>query len=410
MTTPDMSWSGQDHFFGPARAQAAAQIVVEHPVPAHPRDAARFHYARGEVERAAALQGRIMVEEQPTADDYLFMGLVHHASANLSAAIALLQDGIIRFPSNANMHENLAVVLLAAGSHTAAVHAAEAAIALGSDSANLRDCLCEAQERLGRPDLAVAAGRAALEAKDRRFGNAQPLARIPDGRPQAFNPDMPAQNLIVYTLWGNDARYQVPLAENARIVSHLFPGWTMRVYHDVAVDPAYLADLAGFGVQLCAMALPPGLPAYRRLLWRFEPIADPTVRRFLIRDADSLLSVKERVAVDAWLASAAYFHTMRDWYTHTDLLLAGMWGGVGGILPGPAALMAAYSNWRAETDHIDQDLLSETVWPIARQSILIHDSIFQPCLGSVAFPPFGAMLPGHHIGQNAFLNFKKNGY
>jgi tetratricopeptide (TPR) repeat protein len=404
-----MSWSGHGHYFGHARTSAVDEIAVEIPIPSDRRAAARFHYERGEIDRAGELQGQIMAGDQPTADDYLFMGLVHHASANLSAGIALLQDGIARFPDNAAMHENLAVLLLTAGAHAAAVQAAEAAIALGSASPNLHDCLCEAQERLGRPDLAVAAGRVSLEAKDRRFSSVETTVRIPEGRPQPFNPDLPAQNLIVYTLWGNDTRYQVPLAENARILPHLFPGWTMRVYHDVAVDPAFLADLAGFGVQLWPMALRPGVPGHRRLLWRFEPIADPTVRRFLIRDADSLLSVKERVAVDAWLASSAYFHAMRDWYTHTDLLLAGMWGGVGGILPGPGALLAAYTNWRAETNHIDQDLLSETVWPIVRNSILIHDSIFQPCLGSVPFPPFGAMLPGHHIGQNAFLNFRRTG-
>ena len=138
-------------------------------------------------------------------------------------------------------------------------------------------------------------------------------------------------------------------------------------------------------------------------------VADPAVKRFLCRDADSLLTVKERVAVDAWLRSPFWFHAMRDWYTHTDLLLAGMWGGVGGILPDTAALLRAYSGWRVEHDHIDQDVLAEAVWPVVRGKILIHDSVFAPCLGSVPFPPFGALPPGHHIGQNAFLHFTRAG-
>lgn len=169
------------------------------------------------------------------------------------------------------------------------------------------------------------------------------------------------------------------------------------------------SELTARGVELRLMRLEPGEPAHRGLLWRFEVIADPAVRRFLIRDADSLLTVKERVAVDAWLASSFHFHAMRDWYTHTDLLLAGMWGGVGGILPAPSGLMRARTFWREETSHIDQDLLSETVWPAIRRNVLIHDSIFAPCPGSVAFPPFGMPLPGHHIGQNAFPQFSKSG-
>ena len=151
------------------------------------------------------------------------------------------------------------------------------------------------------------------------------------------------------------------------------------------------------------------MPVHRKLLWRFDVIADPTVKRFLVRDADSLLSVKERVAVDAWLHSKYHFHTMRDWYTHTDLLLAGMWGGVGGILPAPVELLRHYSAWRVENDHVDQDVLSETVWPAVRDNILIHDSVFTGAIGSVAFPPYGALLPGYHIGQNAFLYFTKTG-
>ena len=95
--------------------------------------------------------------------------------------------------------------------------------------------------------------------------------------------------------------------------------------------------------------------------------------------------------MDAWLRSDRYFHAMRDWYTHTDLILAGMWGGVGNILPSPADLFRASTNWRVENDHIDQDILSDTVWPTVRGSILIHDSVFTGTLGSVPFPPFGGV-------------------
>jgi hypothetical protein len=217
------------------------------------------------------------------------------------------------------------------------------------------------------------------------------------------------QNVIAYTLWGNQPRYHVPLLENTRIRPHLFPEWTIRIYHDDTVDAGYLAQLAALGAELRPMRLPPNVPPHRALLWRFEVIADPNVLRFLVRDADSLLTVKERVAVDAWLRSEFHFHAMRDWYSHTDLLLAGMWGGVGGILPSPSVLLQAYTPWRVESDHIDQDLLTATVWPTIRRNVLIHDSIFQPCLSSVPVPPFGALPPGHHIGQNAFLHFSKSG-
>ena len=133
------------------------------------------------------------------------------------------------------------------------------------------------------------------------------------------------------------------------------------------------------------------------------------IREGRITSAELVADCLARIdAVDAWLASRQWFHTMRDWPTHTDLLLAGMWGGVGGVLPPVGTLLGAYTAWRIENDHVDQDVLSEAVWPIARQSILIHDSVFAPCLGSVPFPPFGSLPPGHHVGENAFLRFVPN--
>jgi hypothetical protein len=62
-----------------------------------------------------------------------------------------------------------------------------------------------------------------------------------------------------------------------------------------------------------------------------------------------------------------------------------------------------------ENDHVDPDILTETVWPIIRGSILIHDSIFTGTLGSVPFPPFGELPEGSHIGQNSFVHFNQTG-
>ncbi|HET6308193.1 MAG TPA: tetratricopeptide repeat protein, partial [Rhodopila sp.] len=374
------------------------------------RALARSAYAEGRLADAAEAQSAVLaLSPSPSADDILFAGLVHHAARAIPDGIRVLRDGVRLHPRNPALHENLAVLLLTAGAIAEAIESCQAALALGSDSFNVHDCLCDAHQRAGRPDLAIPAGRLALESKDRRFGAATPLVQVPATPPTPFNPGRPDQNVIAYTLWGNQPRYLVPLLENARIRPHLFPEWTLRVHHDHTVEPAYLDLLVGQGVQLRPMRLPPNVPAHRALLWRFEVIADPTVQRFLIRDADSLLTVKERVAVDAWLHSSFHFHAMRDWYTHTDLLLAGMWGGIGNILPPLPDLLRAYTAWRMENDHLDQDLLSETVWPAIRGNILIHDSIFHPCLGSTAFPPFGALPAGHHIGQNAFVHFSKPG-
>jgi hypothetical protein len=129
---------------------------------------------------------------------------------------------------------------------------------------------------LGRSEEAVQAGRLALEAKDRMFGGRDPLVPVPRSA-APFNPDNPAENVIAYSLWGNDPRYLVPLSESVRFC-RIFPAWSMRVYYDTTVDHNYVTDLGRRGVQLRQMILPPGQPAYRRLLWRFEAISDPSVQ------------------------------------------------------------------------------------------------------------------------------------
>jgi len=427
-----MSWSGgnaADWMRGNAETVVRGRILAEtrsatvslaqpgtSPAPASVdelRQAARDRYARGDLAEAVEIQQRLMTvaaaDGTTTADDFLFLGLMFYSAQRLGDGVAMLRAGLAQFPATAAIRENLGVFLLAVGDTAGAIAESQHALAAGSDSPNVHDCLADAFNRIGRTDEAVVSGRAALEAKDRKFGGRAPLAAMPSSLPPPFNPLNPAENVIAYCLWGNEARYRVPLLENVRILPHLFPGWTIRLYYDSSVEAGFVADLTARGVQMRPMSLPLGVPVHRKLLWRFDVIADPAVKRFLIRDADSLLCVKERVAVDAWLQSRYHFHAMRDWYSHTDLLLAGMWGGVGGILPPPAALMQAYTAWRVENDHVDQDVLSETVWPTIRRDVLIHDSIFTGCLGSVPFPPFGQSPPGSHIGQNAFLYFTRTG-
>jgi tetratricopeptide (TPR) repeat protein len=369
------------------------------------REIARDAHARGDLPEAINVQRKVVAAGSPVANDSLFLALLLFATRDPAGASRALSDALEHFPHDAALHENLGVCLLTSGQPGEAVAACRRALDLGSTSPNVHDCLCDALNQLGQIDAAVAAGRAALLAKDQLFGSRTPLARVPDAPPPPFNPNNPAENVIAYSLWGNEQRYLVPLLENVRILPHLFPAWSIRVYYDTSVNHDYVLDLGRRGVQLRQMILAAGQPAHRRLLWRFEAIRDPSVKRFLIRDADSLLSVKERVAVDDWLRSERWFHAMRDWYTHTDLMLAGMWGGVGNVLPAPTDLFRARSGWRVENNHVDQDLLSDTVWPIVRDSILIHDSVFTGTLGSVPFPPFGALPAGSHIGQNAFVHF-----
>ena len=94
------------------------------------------------------------------------------------------------------------------------------------------------------------------------------------------------------------------------------------------------------------------------------------------------------------------FHVMRDWWTHTDPILAGMWGGIGGVLPKLGPMIAAYRPNRVETANWDQWFLRDRIWPLIRDHALVHDR----CFGSRGATPFPTAPPDgdRHVGQDEF--------
>ncbi len=109
-------------------------------------------------------------------------------------------------------------------------------------------------------------------------------------------------------------------------------------------------------------------------------------------------------AVDDWLLSGKRFHLMRDWYGHTDLILAGLWGGTGGILADIEARITGYVGANDKIDRkLDQRFLADIVWPSIHQDYLSHDTYFG-CFDARPFPLWGRLPPGHHVGQNASVH------
>ncbi len=118
----------------------------------------------------------------------------------------------------------------------------------------------------------------------------------------------------------------------------------------------------------------PDVPPY---FWRFLVADDPSVHYFLCRDADCRLSVQERELVNQWIESGRKFHVVRDHVLHDDLILAGMWGGVGTRDLRIRELMAKYFDGRPTSKYgHDQIFLRKMMWPFLRQSVFVHDRYY----------------------------------
>ena len=210
----------------------------------------------------------------------------------------------------------------------------------------------------------------------------------------------PERNVIAYSLWGANPRYVEGATRNCIVARHLYPGWTPRFYVDDSVPISARRDLTREGAQLRQV---PSMPANRfGLFWRFLAEDDPEVALYLVRDADSVPSIKEAVAVGDWLASGQPFHVMRDFVTHSEIVLAGMWGAHRGNIPHMGKRIMAFAKDREKilNSRVDDQLfLRREVWPWMRGRAFVQDSWFG--YGETApFDPRFA-LPGRmHIGQD----------
>lgn len=269
-------------------------------------------------------------------------------------------------------------------------------------TANTYDGLAEAAGQLGKRDEVREHGTASLRLKMQEAAREPAAATRDVAGPPPFDADARERNLIAFSLFGHDPRYCEMAVLNVRAARELFAGWTCRFYVDDTVPPAVRERLlqAGARVVDAHAAGGTGLPG---TMWRFLALDDPGVDRVQFRDADSLLSTRDQAAVHAWCASDRWFHAMRDFPTHSELLLAGLWGACRGLLADVEIGMRAYLASRPYSAHFaDQHFLRHRVWQVAQRSLLTHDAWFD-VPGSLPFPAHAPMAVDAryaHVGAN----------
>lgn len=362
------------------------------------QDAARRLRTEGRFAEAAAAYGRA-ADLNPAGIARLFQGLSLRDLGDMPGALAALERHVADQPDSFDGWTTLGMTRRNAGMLDQAIGPLRRALALREDPA-VRNVLVTCLWRLGRMGEARVEGWRNLDLKDRLAAQAlaaSPFAQAalrPGGR--GFDPGQPRANIIAFSLWGDRPEYITGAIVNAQIAPHLYVGWTARFYCDTSVPAEARAALAQYGAQVVLM----DRPEHQRIrpMWRFLASDDPDVNVFVCRDADSRLNARELLAVTDWLRSGRRFHVMRDHLYHMELILAGMWGGMAGVLP-PLADWLAQGAAYFDNRWGDQAFLADLVWPLIRGDACVHDAEYRFPDGIARDFPAGYDLPGLiHVG------------
>jgi hypothetical protein len=204
------------------------------------------------------------------------------------------------------------------------------------------------------------------------------------------------KQLIAYSLYGSEERYTIGAIKNAILATRHFKGYTLRFYTGASVPESIKQTLQLFPhVQLVDQ---PGPEDHTAKLWRFQALADQEFDIVLSRDADARLTHRERIAHEEFLASGLDFHIMKDHPTgHNYQISAGMFAARTRAIPADLHETEAARNYYTQ----DQDWLAAHIWPLIKDSSLIHDETYEtPTEGKSKRRPFpiGKKATLHHIG------------
>ncbi len=345
--------------------------------------------------------------EVVSIQDYEQASASYYASGNYNGALKNNSYLLNLEPNNSSYLRFAGLYNMLLGNLEEAEDYYHKAMQVDPKEANTHDALSHLYELKGEREKGLRFGNMALVLKDEEAIAPANIKRIIniigrslsiDSKVPPFTSDNPSKNVIAFSLWGSDPQYTEGAILNATLAPAIYPGWQCRFYCDTTVPESVVNQLRALASDV--RLLDRNELAFFGLFWRFFVADDPLVDRYIIRDCDCILNCQERVAVDEWIDSGKHFHVMRDYPSHTELIHAGLWGGVRGAIPKMIELIVDFYDNNSKERTIDQRFLRYSLWPIIKKSYLCHDSCFE-FDNSKKFPQLGQYPQGTgNVGIN----------
>jgi hypothetical protein len=174
------------------------------------------------------------------------------------------------------------------------------------------------------------------------------------------------KKVISFCLYGTAPSYQEGAIENIHAAKIIYPDWVCRFYVSTEVKTETVDTMRKLGAEI---VIKERVADSDGMFWRFLAACDETVDILIVRDTDSRLTEREKLAVDDWLKSGKNFHIMRDHPLHNTLIPGGMWGCRNSVLKNLNSYM---KRWKKFERGDDQKFLAKKVYPLIRNSLMVH--------------------------------------
>lgn len=167
---------------------------------------------------------------------------------------------------------------------------------------------------------------------------------------------------ISFSFFGDSTNYLKGLKMNYAILHDIYPDSVMIIHTD---QPDLVHNILP-DVDIVIHPSPENGEGY---FWRFLSYNDPRFDAVLFRDADSVINVREQVAVYKWLESGLPIHAMHDHEYHCNgewPVMAGMWAAYKEGIPFDFNYLLKW--WLAKKGPFeyssDQWFLRRYIWPL----------------------------------------------
>ena len=178
------------------------------------------------------------------------------------------------------------------------------------------------------------------------------------------------KKVISFSVYGDNPKYTIGLIRNLELIEKIYPDWVTYVYYNNTVPNEILEKVNHFHnvetFDMTELEIP-------GMFWRFQPNDDKEVERFIVRDSDSRITEREKIAVEEWEKEDKVLHIMRDHPHHNYQILGGMWGMKSQTNFNMKEEFSRYTNSKELYEKMtDMNFLRDVIYPKYIQNSTVH--------------------------------------